>query len=309
MQARDILPPIFIQAYRRVTRVPKSTHQVGSIAIDVPPKHPLREYQERNRLYDKFLPVLARNLPLDESTIIVDIGANIGDTTIGILQECRNRIISVEPSDLFYPFLEKNLLKVSSEERARVKAIKQLVGTGRFVGDLVHLQAGTAHIRPTAASSKNTHPVPLDDLVESRSRVVLVKVDTDGFDFDVLLSAKHTLSSSKPILFWENAPEEDYHQSGFEELYEMLESLSYKHIFVFDNFGNLMTEEISYRTLKHINSYLISMSRFRCTRTIHYVDILAATDEHAKTVHDAIADYKSNFIFNTEKALQRQHPR
>ncbi|MEI7464384.1 MAG: hypothetical protein WCJ87_03490 [Burkholderiales bacterium] len=53
-------------------------HPFSRVSILMPKNHRLAEYKKRHRLYDQFLPHLARYLPT--GGVVVDIGANVGDT-------------------------------------------------------------------------------------------------------------------------------------------------------------------------------------------------------------------------------------
>ena len=57
-----------------------------------------------------------------------------------------------------------------------------------------------------------------------------------------------------------------------------------------------MIESGDLELLKDINSYVYSMTKYGCTRTIFYTDILAATDKNELIVKDAIAEYKAKWI-------------
>jgi len=237
--------------------------------------------------------VLAKNISSDK--IIIDVGANIGDTTIALIQNCKNPIICIEPSDKFFPYLERNLKRIPHEDRSRVKIIKKFVGTGLISGNLNHKIGGTASLKVTENPISNTH-MSLDKLVDDVSNILLLKVDTDGFDFDVISSAEEILSRSEPILFWENEISEEFQYQGFNELYSLLQKKGYKYVYIFDNFGNLITEEVNFTTLKNINSYVYSMKKYNCTRSIHCTDILASTEKNHVLVKKAINEYKMEWI-------------
>jgi hypothetical protein len=191
--------------------------------------------------------------------------------------------------------LEKNINKLTPKDLNRVKIIKKLVGTGLLSGELDHSSGGTASVKITNSSNTITH-IALDKLIQDSSNVLLLKVDTDGFDFDVLKSAENILSNSEPILFWENYISEYFQLHGFDELYSFLAKKGYKYIYIFDNFGNLITEEADFETLKNINSYVYSMEKHGCTRTFYYTDILATTEKNYLVVKKAIHEYKTHWI-------------
>jgi len=229
--------------------------------------------------------------------LIIDVGANIGDTTIAMLQTCKNIFLAIEASDLFFGYLNSNVAKLPKKDSSRVAMVKNLIGTGSIKGELNYKEWGTATLDLKETSSTQTH-VSLDSIVEDKKNVVLIKVDTDGYDFDVLMSSESIILEAEPILFWENEISEDFQMQGYEKLYEMLKEKKYKYVFLFDNFGNLMLEEVNYSTLKSINDYVYSMKKHNCTRTIYYTDVLACTEKHISIVRNAIEDYKKNWILS-----------
>lgn len=288
---KAFIPPIFYSILFKLKV--KSTYNIGLIKVKIPPNYQLPNIQKTHRLYDRFLPVLAKNINCDK--IIVDVGANIGDTAIALVQNCKNPMILIEPSEVFLPYLEHNIKLLSSDEISRISIIKKFVGTGFLKGRLKHSKGGTASIEVNNESDINTH-VSLDNTVNDTSNIILLKVDTDGFDFDVIKSAEEILTNSEPILFFENEISEDFQFDGYNQLYTLLQQKGYKYIYIFDNFGNLITEENNFDTLKNVNSYLYSMKKHNNTRTFYYTDICASTEKNHFLVMNAIDEFKKNWI-------------
>lgn len=293
MNINQFFPPILDSIYWRLSTTINRKYRIGKYTIEIPSNYALPKYQKTCKLYDRFLPVLAKNIDSDKT--IIDVGANIGDTVIALMQNCQNPIICIEPSDIFFPYLEKNLKRISLADFSRVKIIKKFVGTGLISGKLCHIKGGTAKLEVAENSNSLTH-CTLDELVNDVSNILLLKVDTDGFDFDVINSAQEILSHSEPILFWENEISEDFQYEGFNELYSLLQKKGYDYICIFDNFGNIITEEVNFETLKNINSYVYSMKKHNCTRTFFYTDILASTEKNHLLVKKAINEYKMKWI-------------
>ena len=285
------VPPIF---YAKLFKLKgKNTYDIGLIKVKIPSNHNLPNIQKTHRLYDRFLPVLAKNINCDK--IIVDVGANIGDTAIALVQNCKNPMILIEPSEVFLPYLEHNIKLLSSDDISRISIINKFVGTGFLKGVLKHSIRGTASIEVNNESDLNTH-VSLDSIVNDTSNIILLKVDTDGFDFDVIKSSEEILTNSEPILFFENEISEDFQFDGYDQLYTLLLKKGYRYIYIFDNFGNLITEENNFDTLKNINSYLYSIKKHNNTRTFYYTDICASTEKNHFLVINAINEYKRNWI-------------
>lgn len=293
IDTRLFVPPILEVLFRKIRAAIRHKYVIGNYTLAVPPHMALPSLQKKHRLYDRFLPVLAKHI--DGAGLIVDVGANVGDTTIAILQECKNPILSIEPSDSFHSFLKKNIATLPVEQNARIKIIKKMVGTGSFMGSLTHSMMGTATLHVETNSKSTTH-TPLDELVDDGDNIVLLKTDTDGFDFDVICSAYKILKHSEPILFWENEVSEDFQLEGYTKMYEVLESNGYQYIYIFDNYGNLMTQESHFATLRNITSYLYTMKKNKQTRTFYYTDVLACTTKNLNQVKAAIKEYKKDWI-------------
>ena len=144
MNIKYFIPPVFLDIFRKLTSMRKSEYKLGKYKLEIPANFVLHKYRKSHRLYDQFLPVLAKQLPPNK--LIIDVGANIGITTIALLQRCSNPIICIEPSDIFYPYLKRNLKKLTHKDINRVKTFKKLVGTGLFSGRLSHSIMGTAKV-------------------------------------------------------------------------------------------------------------------------------------------------------------------
>jgi FkbM family methyltransferase len=254
-------------------------------------------FQKMFPLYDKFLPVLANNLNSKE--IVIDVGANVGDTLIAMIQHCENLFICVEPSDFFFKYLKKNTLNLNPKDAKRVELRQNLVGTGKFLGKL-NEDGATAHVvydcKQNLTGGVNPNTVKLDDLVMHHDNIILLKSDVDGFDFDVIRSANKILTESEPILFFENDIAQKFQQEEFDKLYDFLQEKNYRHVYIFDNFGNIIVQKSDYHTLKNLNEYLFSMVNYNMTRTFYYTDVLVATDKRVAVVENAVADYKKCYL-------------
>jgi FkbM family methyltransferase len=276
-------------------------YRIGKYSIQIPTTSTLPVNQKAFPLYDRFLPVLAKNIK-DKGTII-DVGANVGDTLTAMIQHCNNTFLSIEPATLFFDYLKKNIQNFEPNDIKRVQFIKQLVGTGNFEGELKEIKGTTASVvlHRQGGGDNDMEYKRLDDIVQDIDTVVLLKSDVDGFDFDVIESAGKILSASEPILFFENQIDNDLQYQGFERLYDFLEQNGYNNVYIFDNFGNIIAEKSNYHILKNVTDYVYSMTKYHTTRTFYYTDILAVTDKRLSIVEQAIDDYKKNWVNKTSR--------
>jgi len=260
-------------------------YSIGCHALSLPFDHHLPKFQARHRLYDRFLPVLCAQLP--KSGLIVDVGANVGDTVAAILQTCANPIIAIEGHLPYFEILKANLAKI--DEKHRVTAVYALAGTTKKIGPLA------ANIGSSAFDPNNELRMQAIDeiLVASLRDVALLKVDTDGYDDDVILSGMGMIEASQPLLFWEGGTTG---ATAFEGMYKNIEAFGYEQFWVFDNFGNLILEECRVKELKSLDRYIASLHNHKCSVGINYIDVLASTPKTLGQARAAILEYRCKFI-------------
>jgi FkbM family methyltransferase len=274
-------------------------HKIGRYKISLPPQHTLAIFQKEYKLYDRFLPVLARFI--QKGKVIVDVGANVGDTAITMLNETQANIVCVEPSEFYFKYLKKNINNLSEEDRNKLTCIQSLVGEQDTFGELVH-HDGTASIAQTNGDHAKIKKEKLDDILNNELEISLIKVDTDGFDYDVLMSARKIIEHNRPILFWENYIDTKEQYEGYEKLYKFLSAMNYNHVYIFDNFGNIMIKNTTYEVLKNINDYIHSTQKYGGAKTIYYTDILAVTEDKRELIQDVIDTYEREWV-NVEKPI------
>jgi FkbM family methyltransferase len=195
---------------------------------------------------------------------------------------------AVEAHPVYYEILRRNIDRMGQNQR--VKAVQALIGRGECSGALI-ASNGTAKLETTHSGTCVTHR--LDYVLEDYRDVALIKVDTDGFDFDVLMSGINTIKRTQPLLFWEGGTTDT---GKFKQLYEDLSAIGYSSFWVFDNFGNLIVEECSIKYLADFDRYVGSQYKFECTRTIHYTDVLASTEKTVEMAISAVAKYRRELI-------------
>ncbi|MEX1240899.1 MAG: FkbM family methyltransferase [Cyclobacteriaceae bacterium] len=175
-------------------------------------------------------------LPKSENKLFLDIGANRGAATQSILMRVPDaKVIAFEPN----PFLTEKLLKLySADNRVTVQTcglgsetdtIKLFIpfynnymfdGLASFKEENARdwLENRLYGFRKEKLEVKGViSPVkPLDDF---NVRPYFIKMDVQGFEYEVLLGAKKTLTESKPIILIET-PDDN--------VIEFLSSLHYK---------------------------------------------------------------------------------
>lgn len=276
---------LFARKRAPLPRPTETTHTVAGFEIVLPGDHQLPVFQRLYPLYDRFLPLLARAAD-DPAAGIVDIGANVGDTAIAMAASCRNHILAVEGDPGFFGHLQANIAR-HPRLGGRIAAVPAMVGTGALHGVLSRHEARDAtSARLDQAAAGTPDFVTLDRLLVNRDDVALIKIDTDGFDWDVVASGPETLARHEPLLFWENYCVAET-AGGYARLYDTLAAGGYAHVWIFDNFGNLLLADTDFSRLGEINAYLLAQERMGYA-AFHYLDVLACTGRRLPTARAAI---------------------
>lgn len=264
-------------------------YNIKEIPISLPDDHALPHYQKRFRLYDKFLGVIAKHLPNNQD-FIVDIGANVGDTTALLLQYCLNPIICIEADEDFFCLLKDNL----SEYKQRISFVNSFVSGTDFKNVELVKNQGTA--RAVETKNKIVKSDSLESIIKNfnSGKCILLKTDTDGFDFEILLSSLSIIKEDSPILYWENEISSLKDVEMARNLLNKLGDMNYTKYIILDNFGNPLIYEGSSQLVDQINEYLLN-NRYTENSTFYYTDIAAFPDRYSHLILEIASDY-NNFI-------------
>lgn len=163
-------------------------------------------FLEAGRGWDTVLGTILPSLLPSRVPAIVEVGANIGASTMQILSaKPEASIIAFEPSSRFRPYLLQNL------ELAEAKNVEVYPwAVGRECGELALFNndstASTLSRDYGGGEFRGEESVPvvtLDGLPVSR--LDFLKIDTDGFEFEVLRGGENALRTFRPVLHFEFA--------------------------------------------------------------------------------------------------------
>ena len=156
------------------------TRTVQGVTLRLPWSHRLPDYARTFPAYGQNVVALAKALGAQRTAPlhVIDVGANVGDTALQILQVVDCRILCVEGDDHWVKWLRRN---VSAEERITVEP--SLLAWNAYEGLAPVRARGTTQFRSTAVSG--VHGITADQLHERYPdfrAIDLIKIDTDGYD-------------------------------------------------------------------------------------------------------------------------------
>ena len=162
-----------------------------------------------------------RLLPLDESKLFVDIGANVGMSALSILTiNSHANIVSFEPNPVNYAYLDRladkfvNFQYLSVGLGAKTSNIpfyypiynnKRMTALGSYDRNRAEnwLNEDTVYFFSTDRLKIEKITIEVETLDRFQLKPDYVKIDVEGFEQQVLLGATQTIEHDRPILLIE----------------------------------------------------------------------------------------------------------
>lgn len=285
---------------------------IGGRRILLDENHALPQMQKELPMYDRFAPYLAKLTQGKEGKYIIDIGANIGDTVFAMWDHTEDNFICVEPTDLFYDLGEKNIRALKGAERVCFKKA--------FITDEVDIRytsnvykGGTAVKEEKeghkADKEEDVPSVSLDGLLDEAGilfqDVDLIKIDTDGFDADCIISAEKVLAEGTSLLYWENAIFTYEQYEKYQKAYDLLEKSGYGTFFIFDNCGNFLCKA-DIHALRSISAYQQRINMNWDRVTFDYTDILACKSADIERCQHIVDEYLGQYLLNRKRIIRER---
>jgi hypothetical protein len=139
-------------------------------------------------------------------------------------------------------------------------------------------------------SSKTLDKTSLTQLVKSQVgqfRLKLLKIDTDGSDWDVINSGLEIIKEAKPVIFFECDPQDETAFSAYQSTFLKLSHLGYNKFYIFDNYGEYVCRLNEVSALVDFMGYCYKQTQ----RTIHYIDVVACIDADTQWVDSAVKEF------------------
>jgi FkbM family methyltransferase len=282
----------------KLLRDPTCSMQIHGRRLKFPLSHSLPDYLRNFRFYDRLPHRISDYIHQKQERLnCIDVGANIGDSIAAFCTKDTDTFLAIEPNPKFNKLLaenwgwNKNVTVISD-------ICSSLSSEDTFI---IQEKNGTASISQ-ADNGTRMRRRSLDEILNDytiAANANVLKIDTDGHDFEVLAGAVNLISRNHPVVLFEcdvfkntNYVEDCLHALKF------FEQCGYRHFLLYDNFGSLMGR-YSFSDLSSFRNLLF----YQLTSSFHYFDILVMNDEDLFHFYQAEIDYFTNNI--PDKSLQR----
>lgn len=158
---------------------------------------------------------------LDKSEVIFDVGANIGQTSLNIINSQKSKklnpiVYAFEPYPKTFNKLKTNIALNKSND---IKAFNLGLSTQKGMLHMMqHSPSNSGGFRMTddLANSISVPVISIDEFISENhiSKIDFIKIDVEGFEVQVIQGAKKTLETYKPWLIFEYSLENIKAQNG-----------------------------------------------------------------------------------------------
>lgn len=292
-----------LKRLNRCFHQPKRHYEIDGFVLDMGKNHLLSDYQEDCPMFSRFIPYLGELAEeiRGEHGVIVDLGANVGDTVAALIKHTNAAVLCIEPTDEYYHLLNKNLFVMNAEER--IRTIQAFISNKKKNYQSIVSRGGTAVQQESSQSTIPTFSLP-EVFVQcdiALDQIALIKTSTSGNDAGAVLSLGDSLREMKPVFYIETDMSMtvdravlDSQLDAYLQMDDYLAAHDYEVCFIFDNFGNLLCKGTP-ETLKDIHRYMYRMAMGKSNRTFYYIYILACRKELEEQCADAVRRYIEDY--------------
>jgi len=148
-----------------------------------------------NNLLDEYL--ISNDLLIDSDDILVDVGSNIGEFTIGITKLYSfKKIIAVEPDPTEFEVLKYNLQSLHNVEF--YNNVLSDIGE-KTIKFYLNNESGDSSIDNETSSFIESKSISLNTLLDQHSSIGLLKLEAEGHEFQILKGSIMVLKKIKYI--------------------------------------------------------------------------------------------------------------
>jgi FkbM family methyltransferase len=220
-------------------------------------------------------------------SLIIDVGANIGDTAAIIATYSSNNLLLIESSDYYFDILEANVTNFRND----VTLEKIFIYDGSQMSGYLYHSGGTAYFKKEEGGI-DVKTERLSDL--TKSDVCFVKLDTDGFDFGIILDSIEWLSVLKRGILFEDQIRNGNDLNQANLVFDNLSRIGYNFFIVWDDPGFHLLSTSSINDIKQLNRYLFKVWEKDGYRTICNYDVLCIHEGDFE-IYQSLCRYYQNY--------------
>jgi FkbM family methyltransferase len=233
---------VFPYPWRRFMGQRTVRRTVQGVELYLPWSHLLPDYARSKPTYGQNLVELAAGLAAraDAPLRVVDVGANIGDSTLQIIARTGARVLCVEGDPYWAKYLRMN---VGGQSGVTVEEVLLTAAQGDWSASAPVREHGTTRF---VQDTGRLGALPAVSAGELRARnpefesIRLIKSDTDGFDPVLVPAAASAWRDCGPVLFFEFDPilarAADNRDPSL--IWSALAELGYSRLAIWDNGGD-----------------------------------------------------------------------
>lgn len=263
---------------------PVKTINVGEFSLIANRESRLDEFLERHKQYSRNFSKLVKQILKDDNhSLIIDIGANIGDTVALIRSErVPNPILCIEGNPVYLNLFDQNVKNFKDVELVRT-----------FLSDKTEeLNVEVFTNEGTAKIEKNNDGIlvkmtTLNELIDDKhiENIKILKVDTDGYDILILTGANNVIEKNHPVIFFEY---DNHLNSSTISCFNYLLSLKekgYENALFYDNLGNFLIslKLTQVELIKSLDRYITQDGAFQ------YFDIAVFHEDDIRLAESIVA--------------------
>jgi FkbM family methyltransferase len=210
-----------------------------SFLLKIRPQNLIESYVFLNGMWEPHIVELIASYLKAPNTAVIDVGANIGATSIPIAKHfTESKFFLFEPHPIIYEDLINN---ISYNKLSNIEAYNIAITNSDdlFLPFFAQMNAKNFGL----SSFTLNHDIEdyeviqvecksLDSIINEDLQIKVIKIDTQGHELNVLLSAKQLIFRHRPIVFFEF--ESEYFQEGNNEaetkehLLQLFDQLNYE---------------------------------------------------------------------------------
>ncbi len=194
--------------------------------------------QEMVDFFQQFIP---------RGSLAIDIGGNIGDTTvpISLAAGAEGLVLAFDPNPIVFKILQENAALNTGKQRidAFNYAISDQESSYYFVSSEASFGNGGISLTRESRHGRFVYPekvkgIPLQRFLaekypEWQTKLSFIKIDTEGFDKEIIKSIRGLINSYHPVIIAESFGKNSIAEK--EELFTLISDLHYA-IYLFEDF-------------------------------------------------------------------------